>query len=218
MPPFPGPPTSPNASLDHRRLPFRRRDRSLPAARPRHLRTPRPGLALPRPSGSALRPGADQAVGRRARVPGHPGAAPCLGPGGDPIPAGTAGERAARGDRGPDRRPSGRDPVRGDGLGQVHPAPQAVPGPGPRCGWAYRPHPAPTYRRPHPGQPRGPGAQGRVGRPGGLQGPLPRPSAAGNGHQADDRRHVARRGPAGPAPAGIRHPDRGRGPRAQPQH
>ncbi len=36
--------------------------------------------------------------------------------------------------------------------------------------------------------------------------------------QADDRRHPARRDPARPAAAALRHPDPRRGPRAQPQH
>ena len=51
-----------------------------------------------------------------------------------------------------------------------------------------------------------------------LQGALHRPHSAGRVHQADDRRHPARRDAARPGPRGLRHADRRRGARAQPQH
>ena len=52
----------------------------------------------------------------------------------------------------------------------------------------------------------------------GLQGPLHRPGRRQHPGQADDGRHPARRADRRPEPLALRHPDRRRGPRAQPQH
>ncbi len=57
-----------------------------------------------------------------------------------------------------------------------------------------------------------------LGQRGRLQGPLHRSHAARRVHQADDRRHPARRDAGRPAARRVRHDHHRRGARAQPQH
>ena len=175
------------------------------------------GAAQTRALGSALRPGPRAALGVDPRLPGPGGAAPRPGAH-RPVSTGAPGQRAAGRGRGADPGAPGRGPLRGDGLGQVHPAPQDLSGPGARPRRAHRSYPAPADRRAQPRQSRRPGAGRRDRWPGGLQGALPRPGAPRHQRQADDGRYPAGRDPARSPAAGIRHPDRRRGPRAQPQH
>ncbi len=108
----------------------------------------------------------------------------------------------------------GRDRGRRDRLGQDHAAAEAVPGGGPR---ADRPHAAAAAGRAHgrrADRPRDAGAAGRGGR---LRRALQRPLAARHADPADDRRPAAGRGRARQAAAPLRHGDRRRGARAQPQ-
>jgi hypothetical protein len=60
--------------------------------------------------------------------------------------------------------------------------------------------------------------QSEVGPPGRLQDPLQRPHVARCFHQADDRRHPARRDAGRPVARTVRHADHRRGARAQPEH
>ena len=89
---------------------------------------------------------------------------------------------------------------------------------GARTAATDRAHPAAPDRRPLGRRADRRRARHRAGRPGRLPGAVHRPHLARHPDQADDRRHPARRAPARPAAAQVRHDHHRRGPRAEPQH
>ena len=92
-------------------------------------------------------------------------------------------------------RPPGGDHLRRDGLGQVDPVAENLPGVGPRHRRPDRPHAAPPHCRPQRGGADRRGVGLAVGPRRGLQGPLRRGPLAADLHQTDDRRHPAGRDP-----------------------
>ncbi len=115
------------------------------------------------------------------------------------------------------RAPGGRRRRR-DRVGQDHAAAEDLPRARPRHPRHHRAHPAAPARRPHrrPAHRRRTGHAARRRRR--LHRPVHRPGQRPHAGQADDRRHPARRDPARPPAAALRHPDPRRGARAQPQH
>ena len=128
------------------------------------------------------------------------------------------GQRAPRGPAGGDRRPPGRRRGGRDRLGQDHPAAQDLPRARARRARHDRPHPAAPARRAHRRRADRRGARRPARRGGRLRRALQRPLAPRHARAADDRRPAARRDPARPAAAPLRHDHHRRGARAQPQH
>ena len=140
----------------------------------------------------------------------------------DHVSAGAAGQPASRRHRRRDPRPPGRDRGRRDRVGEDHPAAEDLPGARSRSARQGRrddrAHPAAADRGAVGGRADRRGARHRAGRPGRLPGAVHRPHLPGQPGQGDDRRHPARRAPARPAAAPLRHDHHRRGARAQPQH
>ena len=196
----------------HRRLPElmlrdeRRLRRRLDGAR--KLRDPqrRRGGAAPRsPPRSAA---AEQRLAARRG-----------GGAGDHLPGGAAGQPAQGRHRRGDPRPPGRDRRRRDRLGQDHPAAR-------RSAWSSAAGVRGLIGHTQPRRIAARTVAERIAeelgtdarRRGRLQGPVHRPGRRRHAGQADDRRHPARRDPARPDAAPVRHADHRRGARAQPQH
>ena len=110
-------------------------------------------------------------------------------------------------------RTSGDPGSRRDRFRQEHPAREDLSRRGPGCRRDDRPHAAAPDRRAKRRGPDRRGARRRTRHAGGLPGALPAPHRAQHPHQADDRRHPARRDPGRSGSPRLRHPHHRRGAR-----
>ena len=183
-------------------------DARRPAAAAQSPAGDRGGRARGRASGATAGPAGKgvAAVRRSLRGPAEGGAESDVRPG--PADLGPAG-RHRRGHP----RPPGGDRLRRDGLGQIDPVAQDLPGDGPRRRRPDRPYPAATHRRAERGCADRRGNRLAPGPRRGLQGPLLRSHRAAKLRQAHDRRHPAGRDAERSVFRPVRYDHSRRGPR-----